>query len=51
MGRGGLLGRRLVAVGDVVDLFLFRLRGRGFVRGLADDLELNVSFEFLTTEE
>lgn len=45
------MGRLLVAVGDVVDLFLICLRGRGFVRGVADDLKLNVSFEFLTTDE
>lgn len=46
-GRGRLLGRGLVAIGDVVDLLLICLRGRGFVRGIADDLKLDVSFEFL----
>ncbi len=40
--RGGRLGGVLVAVGDAVNLILFSLRGRSFVRGLTYYLKLHI---------
>lgn len=49
-GRGGRLGRVLVAIGDAVYLFLVSLRGWWFVWDLTYDLKLHIPLQLLAAK-